>query len=104
MRSSRSVWGKGKAAKTANFCTHGIGGLGGRKTTTRMGLVHPSWLSGLLDRRSGFRCAGCWIPAGCLVTEWYGETMKILIVDDQADARESLAVFFRDAGHTVQCV
>ena len=29
---------------------------------------------------------------------------KILIVDDHADSRESLAVFLRDVGHTVQCV
>src|SRR4051812_22272367 len=29
---------------------------------------------------------------------------KILIVDDLEDARESLAVLFRDAGHTVTCV
>jgi CheY-like chemotaxis protein len=29
---------------------------------------------------------------------------KILIVDDSEDARESLAVLFRDSGHTVTCV
>lgn len=29
---------------------------------------------------------------------------KILIVDDEEDARESLAVVFRDAGHTAVCV
>jgi CheY-like chemotaxis protein len=29
---------------------------------------------------------------------------KLLIVDDSEDARESLAVLFRDAGHTVACV
>src|SRR5687767_6904308 len=29
---------------------------------------------------------------------------KILIVDDVEDARESLAVLFRDAGHTAVCV
>lgn len=29
---------------------------------------------------------------------------KILIVDDEEDARESLAVVLRDAGHTVACV
>ena len=29
---------------------------------------------------------------------------KILIVDDNEDARETLAVLFRDAGHAVTCV
>ena len=29
---------------------------------------------------------------------------KILIVDDEADTRESLEVLLRDAGHTVMCV
>src|SRR6478609_1753002 len=29
---------------------------------------------------------------------------KILIVDDTEDARESQAILFRDAGHTVTCV
>jgi CheY-like chemotaxis protein len=29
---------------------------------------------------------------------------KILIVDDSEDSRESLAVLFRDAGHTTACV
>ena len=29
---------------------------------------------------------------------------KILIVDDSEDARESLAIYFRAAGHDVQCV
>ena len=29
---------------------------------------------------------------------------KILIVDDSEDSRESLAVVFRDRGHTVECV
>jgi CheY-like chemotaxis protein len=30
--------------------------------------------------------------------------MKILIVDDSADDRESLAIIFRSAGHEVYCV
>lgn len=45
---------------------------------------------------------------GCgdaLASPGYNDPMaKLLIVDDDADGREALAVLFRGAGHTVTCV
>jgi two-component system, OmpR family, response regulator len=41
----------------------------------------------------------------CRVARPNGDPVaKILVVDDDEDFRESMAVVFRDAGHTVNCV